>query len=99
MTHWRVYTGPVLPFIRSNSKRQMTFLSAQHTLLFIILKKGDHAVDTDGVNMIVQKPNVNLHLLIARPPEICVNLVFKHIHAARSYTICRQFVPFIYCPL
>ena len=41
----------------------------------------------------------NVHLLIACPPEICVNLVFKHIHAASSYTICRQFVPFIYCPL
>ena len=41
----------------------------------------------------------NVHLLIARPPEICVNLVFKHIHTASSYTICRQFVPFIYCPL
>ena len=41
----------------------------------------------------------NIHLLIARPPEICVNLVFKHIHAASSYTICRQFVPFMYCPL
>ena len=23
----------------------------------------------------------NVHLLITRPPEICVNLVFKHIHA------------------
>ena len=41
----------------------------------------------------------NVHLLITRPPEICVNLVFKHIHAVSSYTICRQFVPFIYCPL
>ena len=41
----------------------------------------------------------NVHLLITGPPEICVNLVFKHIHAASSYTICRQFVPFIYCPL
>ena len=41
----------------------------------------------------------NVHLLITRPPEICVNLVFKHIHAASSYIICRQFVPFIYCPL
>ena len=41
----------------------------------------------------------NVHLFITRPPEICVNLVFKHIHAASSYTICRQFVPFIYCPL
>ena len=41
----------------------------------------------------------NVHLLITRPPDICVNLVFKHIHAASSYTICRQFVPIIYCPL
>ena len=41
----------------------------------------------------------NVHLLRTRPPEICVNLVFKHIHVASSYTICRQFVPFIYCPL
>ena len=41
----------------------------------------------------------NVHLLITRPTKICVNLVFKHIHAASSYTICRQFVPFIYCPL
>ena len=30
----------------------------------------------------------NVHLPITRPPEICVNLVFKHIHAASSYTIC-----------
>ena len=41
----------------------------------------------------------NVHLLITRPPEIYVNLAFKRIHAASSYTICRQFVPFIYCPL
>ena len=39
----------------------------------------------------------NVHLRVTRPHEICVNLVFKHIHAASSYTICRQFVPFIYC--
>ena len=41
----------------------------------------------------------NVHLLITRPHEICVYLIFKHIHATSSYTICRQFVPFIYCPL
>ena len=39
------------------------------------------------------------HLLITRAPEIYINLVFKHIHAASSYTICRSFVPFIYCSL
>ena len=31
------------------------------------------------------------------PPEICDNLVFQHIHAASIYTICRWFVPLIYC--
>ena len=41
----------------------------------------------------------NVHLLETSPPEICVNLVFKHIHAASSYTIQRQFVPFTDCPL
>ena len=29
------------------------------------------------------------NLCVIRPPEICVNLVFKHIHDASSYTICR----------
>ena len=28
--------------------------------------------------------------------DIFVNFVFKHIHAANIYKICRQFVPFIY---
>ena len=41
----------------------------------------------------------NVHLRVAGPSEICVNLVFKRIHAAGSYTIRRQFVPFIYCLL
>ena len=41
----------------------------------------------------------NVHLRVTCPPKICVNLVFKHIHAASSYIICRQFVPLIYCPL
>ena len=39
------------------------------------------------------------YLCVIRPPEICVNLVFKHIHAASSYTICRSFVPFVDCPV
>ena len=29
------------------------------------------------------------HLCVTRPPEICVNFVFKHIHAASIYTMCR----------
>ena len=34
----------------------------------------------------------NVLLRVSRPPEICVNLVFKHSHAASSYIIRRQFV-------
>ena len=49
--------------------------------------------------LLAYRESNNVHLLINRPPEIRVNLVFKHIHAASSYAICRQFVPFIYCPL
>ena len=41
----------------------------------------------------------NVNICVICPPEICVNLVFKHIHAASSYTIRRRFDPFIYCPL
>ena len=29
------------------------------------------------------------YLCVTRPLEICVNLVFKHIYAASSYTISR----------
>ena len=32
------------------------------------------------------------NLCVICPPEICVNLVFKNIHTASSYTICRQFM-------
>ena len=35
-----------------------------------------------------QESNI-FNLCVIRPPEICVNLVFKHIFTARSYTICR----------
>ena len=56
-------------------------------------------VDFKDYSTLAYRESNNVHLLITRPPEICVNLVFKHIHAASSYTICRQFVPFIYCPL
>ena len=46
---------------------------------------------------IVYRESNNVHLLITRPPEICVNLVFKHIHAASSYTICS--IPICSIPL
>ena len=67
-------------------------------------------VDKEMFHWLIESPTMSVlpgtHLYsiygiigLTRSPEICVNLVFKHIHAASSYTICRQFVPFIYCPL
>ena len=41
----------------------------------------------------------NIRLRVTHPPEICLNLVFKHIQAASSYTIRGQCVIFMYCPL
>ena len=41
----------------------------------------------------------NVHLRVTCPPEICVNLVLKIIHAASIYIIRGQFIQFIYCPL
>ena len=41
-----------------------------------------------GSHGLIKSPTlVDLH--VTRPPEIFVNFVFKHIHAASSYTICR----------
>ena len=35
-----------------------------------------------GSHWLIESPNF-FHLCVTRSPEICVNLVFKHIHAAR----------------
>ena len=67
------------------------------TALIILIAKGPDGKWTR--KPLAYRESNNVHLLITRPPDICVNLVFKHIHAGSSYTICRQFVPFIYCPL
>ena len=72
-------------------------LKRQRNTRFAIQAKGPDGKWTR--KPLAYRESNNVHLLITRPPEICVNLVFKHIHAASSYTICRQFVPFIYCPL
>ena len=39
------------------------------------------------------------HLCVARPYQISVNSIFKHIHTTSINTIVWQFVPFIYHPL
>ena len=43
-----------------------------------------------GSHWLIEIPIV-FYLYVTRPSEIFVNFVFKHIHAARIYTI--------YCPL
>ena len=35
------------------------------------------------------RESISVRLRVTRPPEICVQLVFKHIHAASGYTIRR----------
>ena len=39
------------------------------------------------------------HLCVARPYQISVNSIFKHIHTTSINTVIWQFVPFIYHPL
>ena len=51
-----------------------------------------------GRYCLIETPAV-FHLYVTRPSEIFANFVFKHIHAASIYTICRWLVPFICCPL
>ena len=41
-----------------------------------------------GSHWLIESPTI-FYQCVTRPPEICVNLVFKHIHAASSYTVCR----------
>ena len=84
-------------FKLSNSGATHHFKIEQDLTRFAIQAKGPDGKWTR--KPLAYRESNNVHLLITRPPEICVNLVFKHIHAASSYTICRQFVPFIYCPL
>ena len=65
-----------------------TILSPNQDLTrFAIQVKGPDGKWT-GKPLIYRESN-NIHLRVAHPPEICVNLIFKHIHAASSYTICR----------
>ena len=47
------------------------------------------------VILILNRESNSIHLRVTRPPEICIHLVFEHIHATGSYTTRRQFIPFI----
>ena len=57
----------------------------------------------EGSHWLIESPTM-FHILITRPPEICVNLVFKHIHATISYFLVSNlliwsFINVTPCPL
>ena len=76
---------------------QMATLSALDLTRFAIQAMGPDGKWTR--QLLAYRESKYVHLRVIRPPEVCVNLVFKHIHATSRYTIRRQFVPFIYCSL
>ena len=51
-----------------------------------------------GSHWLIESPTI-FHLCVARPCQISVNCMFKHIHTTSINTIIWQFVPFIYHPL
>ena len=51
-----------------------------------------------GSHWLIESPTI-FHVCIARPYQISVNSIFKHIHNTSINTIIWQFVPFIYHPL
>ena len=88
---------PTAPTIAANIRTMLDPVGNLDLTRFAIQAKGPDGKWTR--KPLAYRESNNVHLHVTRPPEICVNLVFKHIHAASSYTIRRQFVPLIDCPL
>ena len=59
--------------------------------------KSQMAVDKEAIGL--SRVQQFSHLCVARPYQISVNSIFKHIHTTSINTIIWQFVPFIYHPL
>ena len=59
-------------------------------LVLEVLRTGYRAIDLIRLpakaKAQIPESNICFHLCVIRPPEICVNLVFKHIHATSIYT-------------
>ena len=68
----------------SGGRRRRTGSCADLTR-FAIQAKGPYGKWTR--KPLAYRESKNVHLRVTHPSEICVNLVFKHIHAASSYTI------------
>ena len=46
-----------------------------------------HVASGQGSHWLIESPK-QFYFCVICPPEICVNLVLKHIHADSSYTFC-----------
>ena len=56
-------------------------------------------VDKEAIGIGLSRVQQFSQLCVARPYQISVNSVFKHIHTTNINTIIWQFVPLIYHPL
>ena len=56
--------------------------------LRLLSKAKTQMASGQGSHWFIESPEM-FHLCVTRPPEICVNLVFKYIHAASISTICK----------
>ena len=83
-----LYTGYYVVLL--NLERDLTRLPSQTT-------SSRWQVDKEAIGLLrVQQFS---HLCAARPYQISVNSIFKHIHTTSINIIIWQFVPFIYHPL
>ena len=77
-----------------------------HWLIFFNKRFSKIAIPNNKFQIAMDKEAISLsrvqqfsHLCVARPYQISVKSIFKHIHTTSINTIIWQFVPFIYHPL
>ena len=62
----------------------LLFTSFTQDLTRLPPKAKAHTASGQGRHWLIESPTC-FHLYVTRPSEICVNLFFKHIHAASIY--------------
>ena len=91
--NWHVHQPQVLrettfPMQITRQKTCVFSMDRQDLTRFAIQPKGPDGKWTR--KPLAYRESKNVHLLITRPPKICVNLVFKHIHAEHQDAILGQ---------
>ena len=76
---WRKVEGVMLD--------RIFFLKLKDLTRFAIQAKGPDGKWTR--NPLAYRESISIRLRVTLPPEICVQIVFKHIHTASGYTIRR----------